>query len=97
MNDSTIHHLGRLEQRAGAASAALLFTTGCGDCPELQQITEALWLAMKDLGEHDPPAVLIARTQPELWEFIEQIEVAVADLESSVYAARAMRVAPGVN
>ena len=94
---TTIHHLGQLEQRAGTASAALKFTTGCGNCPELELITEAVWLAVEDLEESNPPIVLIARTRPELWDFIEQIEEAVTDLESSVFAAWAGKLAPGVN
>ena len=97
MNDSTIHHLGRLEQRAEAASAALLFTTGCGDCPTREAISEALWHAIEGLGEGNPPAVLIARMQPELWQDILAIEEAVTELESSVFQAWAGKLAPGVN
>ena len=94
---TTIHHLGQLEQRADMASAALQFTTGCGNCPTLELIIEAILQAVEDLGEGNPPAMLIVRMQPELWELIESIEEAVADLESAVFEAWQRRREPSVN
>ena len=94
---TTIHHLGQLEQRADMASAALQFTTGCGNCLMLEPITEAIFQTVEDLGESNPPVVLIARTRPELWELIESIEKAVADLESAVFEAWQRRREPSVN
>ena len=97
MNDSTIHHLGRLEQRADVASAVLKFTTGCGECGMVEVITQAVWTVMEALAEGNPPAVLIARTRPDLWEEIEAIERAVAELESAVFEAWQHRREPSVN
>ena len=94
---TTIHHLGQLEQRADMASAALGFTTGCRDCSTLELIIEAILQTVEDLGEGNPPAVLIARTRPELWEEIEAIERAVAELESAVFEVWQHRREPSVN
>ena len=52
---------------------------------------------MEDLGEGNPPAVLIARTRPDLWEEIEAIEQAVAELESAVFEVWQHRREPSVN
>ena len=94
---TTIHHLGQLEQRADMASAALGFTTGCGNCPMLELIIEAILRAVEDLGESNPPVVLIARTRPDLWEEIEAIERVVAELESAVFEVWQHRREPSVN
>ena len=94
---TTIHLLGQLEQRADMASAALQFTTGCGDCPTLKLIIEAILQAVEDLGEGYPQTVIVERTRPDLWEEVEAIERAVAELESAVFEVWQRRREPSVN
>ena len=94
---TTIHYLGQLEQRADVASAVLNFTTGCGECATLELITKAVWKTLEDLGEGDPPVVLIARMRPDLWEEITAIEQVVAEVESAVFEVWQRRREPSVN